>query len=99
MIPSPSHPPNPPHSSVPKNKVFVGGFPVHLDESHLKQYMSGFGEVLACKILRKNGHSRGFGFVTFSSAQSAQDVIKQSHVLEGKTVRFAPFHIPPIVDF
>lgn len=46
-----------------------------LNETHLEDYMSKFGQVVACKILKKNGHSRGFGFVTFKASEVAQYVI------------------------
>lgn len=48
--------------------------------------MSEYGLVVACKILKKNGHSRGFGFVTFRAADVAQYVITLTHVIEGKEV-------------
>lgn len=65
-------------------KVFVGGFPVHLHDHHLEEYMSQFGEVLSSKILKKNGASRGFGFVTFAEAEVAAQVISKKHRHEGK---------------
>lgn len=57
-----------------------------LNETHLEEYMSKFGHVTSCKILKKNGHSRGFGFVTFEAPEVAQYVITQTHVIEGKEV-------------
>ena len=74
--------------SSQKNKIFVGGFPVHLSQIDLKDYMSQFGQVLAVKILKKNGHSRGFGFVTFKAAVVAQYVITLRHEIEGQEVGF-----------
>lgn len=66
------------------NKVFVGGFPVHLGDEDLSSYMSDFGKVLASKVLKKNGVSRGFGFVTFETATSAEKAVSQIHNIEGK---------------
>jgi len=48
--------------------------------------MSQYGQVVAVKILKKNGHSRGFGFVTFKAAVVAEYVITLTHVIEGQEV-------------
>lgn len=48
--------------------------------------MSQYGQVVAVKILKKNGHSRGFGFVTFKAAVVAEYVITLNHVIEGQEV-------------
>ena len=65
-------------------KIFVGGFPVHLNEQNLWEYMSKYGEVKGVKILKKNGKSRGFGFVTFDSQAEADHVISIQHRICGK---------------
>lgn len=65
-------------------KIFVGGYPVHLGEKNLMSYMSEFGEVIGVKILKKNGKSRGFGFVTFKDPETANYVIELHHEMDGK---------------
>lgn len=74
-------------SKAKKNKIFVGGFPVHLNDGDLEAYMSKFGKVLSTKILMKKGRSRGFGFVTFEDFKVANYVIQLVHKIEGRNVR------------
>jgi len=70
-------------------RVFVGGISWKADEQSLANFFSSFGKVLECKIImdKVTGKSKGYGFVTFESAESAAKV-KQSNNLYflGKTM-------------
>ena len=51
--------------------------------------MSQFGAIDQCTIMRDpSGRSRGFGFLTYTSAESVKKVLAQSHQLDGKQVGF-----------
>ena len=53
----------------------------------LKEYMSQYGEVDACTIMRDpSGRSRGFAFLTYSNAASVAKVMSLTHHLDGKQV-------------
>ena len=74
------------HSSAPglspeqlKNKIFVGGLPLHCDKEGLKDFFSVFGPVVDAVVMLDtiNQRSRGFGFVTFENGSGgAQKAIE-----------------------
>lgn len=61
--------------NVPK-KLFVGRLPEGAAEKELQEYFGQFGELTDVYIPKPN---RNFGFVTFSSGEAAQTVIRQNH--------------------
>lgn len=58
-------------------KLYVGGLRWGTDESILSAGFEVYGELEEVKIItdRETGRSRGFGFVTFSNEQDAQEAI------------------------
>jgi hypothetical protein len=50
------------------------GIPWDIDSDGLKDYMSKFGDLEDCIVMkdRSTGRSRGFGYVTFASAEDAK---------------------------
>eukprot|EP01117_Protostelium_nocturnum_P010216 TRINITY_DN3660_c0_g1_i4.p1 TRINITY_DN3660_c0_g1~~TRINITY_DN3660_c0_g1_i4.p1 ORF type:complete len:243 (+),score=56.74 TRINITY_DN3660_c0_g1_i4:302-1030(+) len=58
------------------SRVFVGGISWKADEESLSNFFSSYGRVEECKIImdKATGKSKGYGFVTFSSPESAQRV-------------------------
>ncbi|TXG72643.1 hypothetical protein EZV62_001222 [Acer yangbiense] len=72
-------------------KLFVGGLSYATDDQSLKEAFSSFGEVVDAKVIsdRDSGRSRGFGFVSFSSEDSAQSAMSamDGQELNGRSIR------------
>jgi RNA recognition motif-containing protein len=60
-------------------KLFVGGLSWDTTEQGLRAAFESFGELEEVKIItdRDTGRSRGFGFVTFSQADDANEAVAQ----------------------
>ena len=73
------------------SKLFVGGLAWATRDESLKEHFSSCGEVTDAKVImeRDTGRSRGFGFVTFSDAETAskaQESLNGSE-LDGRSIR------------
>jgi RNA recognition motif-containing protein len=101
MVPRSLPPPHPSHpsggggrggmslASAALRRVFVGGLPQDVDESGLLGYFAKFGDIMDCEVMRDrgNGRSRGFGFVTFASPESANAAATfGDHIFRGRRV-------------
>ncbi|KAL0660456.1 hypothetical protein Bca4012_081041 [Brassica carinata] len=66
-----------------ERKLVVLGIPWEIDSDGLRDYMSKFGDLEDCIVMkdRSTGRSRGFGYVTFASSQDAKDALKGEHFL------------------
>lgn len=55
------------------DQIYVGNLAYHVGENDLHAYFSRFGAVQAIKIVRNfhTGRSKGYGFVTYTSAKQA----------------------------
>ncbi|CAL4945583.1 unnamed protein product [Urochloa decumbens] len=64
-------------------KLVVLGIPWDVDTEGLREYMAKFGPLDDCVVMkeRSSGRSRGFGYVTFSSADDAKNCIETDHIL------------------
>jgi len=64
------------------NRVFVGGISWKADETSLANFFSAYGTVIECKIImdKATGKSKGYGFVTFQDAESANNVKQSSNL-------------------
>eukprot|EP00993_Chasmostoma_nieuportense_P001776 NODE_2626_length_1133_cov_322.284294_g2118_i1.p1 GENE.NODE_2626_length_1133_cov_322.284294_g2118_i1~~NODE_2626_length_1133_cov_322.284294_g2118_i1.p1 ORF type:complete len:266 (-),score=4.55 NODE_2626_length_1133_cov_322.284294_g2118_i1:52-849(-) len=72
-------------------KLFVGGLHKASTEDTMLEYFSQFGQVSAVDVMRRDGISRGFGFVTFTSESEAESALQYfPHVLDGKQVECKP---------
>jgi len=73
------------------NKLFVGGLAWATDDEGLRAAFSEHGTVTDAKVIndRDTGRSRGFGFVTFESADQAQAAIAamDGSNLDGRNIR------------
>ncbi|XP_004509139.1 heterogeneous nuclear ribonucleoprotein 1-like [Cicer arietinum] len=66
-----------------QRKLVVLGIPWDVETEGLKEYMSKFGELEDCIVMkeRSTGRSRGFGYVTFASVDDAKNVLSSEHSL------------------
>ena len=73
------------------NKLFVGGLAWATRDDELHAAFSRFGDVQDARVVldRETGRSRGFGFVTFASADEAADARSgmDGAELDGRTIR------------
>lgn len=72
-----------------KNKLFIGGLPWSMTNDALQQLFAEFGEVTEAVIItdRATGRSKGFGFVTFASEDSAQKALEMDgREVDGRTI-------------
>ncbi|MEZ4426122.1 MAG: RNA-binding protein [Nannocystaceae bacterium] len=61
------------------NKLFIGGLSWGTDDTGLRGAFERFGSIVEAKVIteRDTGRSRGFGFVTFADATSAETAISE----------------------
>ncbi len=71
-----------------KNKLFVGSLPWSVNGDSLKALFAQYGEITEAIVItdRQTGRSKGFGFVTFATEESAQKALEMS----GKEVEGRP---------
>ncbi len=81
------------------NKLFVGGRSWDTSDASLRAAFEAHGEVRDAKVVtdRDTGRSRGFGFVTFGSADQAQQAIAamDGTSLDGRSIRVNAAHDKP----
>jgi RNA recognition motif-containing protein len=72
-------------------RLFVGGLSWGTDDAALRQAFEAHGEVTDAKVItdRETGRSRGFGFVTFGTAEAAKAAMDamQGAEIDGRTIR------------
>ena len=72
------------------NKLFIGGISFNTTESKLNDAFATFGAIEDLVIIkdRDTGRSKGFGFITFATQQSAEEAIKEmdQKVLDDRTI-------------
>ncbi len=72
-------------------KLFVGGLSWDTTNDSLRAAFSPFGEVMEAKVItdRETGKSRGFGFVTFADAATADEAlgVMNETELDGRRIR------------
>ena len=77
-------------------KLFVGGLSWNTDDQGLRSGFEQFGEVADAKVItdRDSGRSRGFGFVTFTNGEDADNAVQQmdGSVFDGRTIRVNEAH-------
>ncbi|CAA0815422.1 RNA-binding (RRM/RBD/RNP motifs) family protein [Striga hermonthica] len=69
-------------------KLFIGGISWDTSEERLREYFQTFGEINEAVIMRDRatGRARGFGFIVFADASVAEKVVRERHVIDGRTV-------------
>jgi len=72
-------------------KLFIGGLSWSTDDDSLRTAFEAYGEVVDAKVVmdRDTGKSRGFGFVTFASADEASAAKSNLNQIEldGREIR------------
>ncbi|PIN08460.1 hypothetical protein CDL12_18965 [Handroanthus impetiginosus] len=72
-------------------KLFIGGLSYGTDDLSLREAFSSFGDVVDARVItdRETGRSRGFGFVNFSSDESASSALSamDGQQLNGRNIR------------
>ncbi|NP_001358773.1 RNA-binding protein CP29B, chloroplastic [Zea mays] len=83
--------PSPQRPRGDANRVYVGNLSWGVDNSALANLFSEQGEVLEARIIydRESGRSRGFGFVTYGSAEEVENAISNldGADLDGRQIR------------
>ncbi|KAK2445735.1 heterogeneous nuclear ribonucleoprotein [Trifolium repens] len=70
-------------------KIFVGGLPANMFVEEFKRYFEKFGKITDVVVMQDSvtHRPRGFGFITFDSEDSVQNVMmKKFHDLNGRQV-------------
>ncbi|KAK4347811.1 hypothetical protein RND71_034150 [Anisodus tanguticus] len=77
--------------SMSSSKLFVGGLSYGTDETSLREAFSQHGEVIEARVIldRDTGRSRGFGFVSYTSAEEASSALSalDGQDLHGRQIR------------
>lgn len=72
-------------------KLFVGSLSWNTDDRGLYEAFAPFGDITEATVItdRETGRSRGFGFVTYSSDESADEAVAALNgtSLDGRTIR------------
>ena len=73
------------------SKLFVGSLSWNTDDHGLRRAFEAFGEVTEAKVItdRDSGRSRGFGFVTYTDEEAAENAISALNgtELDGRTIK------------
>lgn len=73
------------------NKLFVGSLSWNTSSEELRQAFASCGDVVEAKVVtdRDTGRSRGFGFVTFQDAESAERAVREldGSMLDGRNIK------------
>ncbi|KAJ3037736.1 hypothetical protein HDV00_001386 [Rhizophlyctis rosea] len=84
-------PATPASTAAIPNRIFVGNLAWAIDNDSLRAAFSAYGQITDSIVPkdRDTQRSRGFGFVTYASAEEAQAAIRKMHgqYLKGRQVR------------
>ncbi|CAA2953536.1 29 kDa ribonucleo A, chloroplastic-like isoform X2 [Olea europaea subsp. europaea] len=85
------------------NRVYVGNLSWGVDDLALETLFSEQGKVMEAKVVydRESGRSRGFGFVTYSSAHEVNNAVESldGTDLNGRSIRVSPAEARPSRQF
>ncbi|MEK6926262.1 MAG: RNA-binding protein [Nanoarchaeota archaeon] len=77
-----------------ESRVYVGNLPFSIGFEELKELFSPCGEVTEATVIvnKFSGRSKGFGFVTFTNAESAEKAIAEMNEKEvgGRRISVRP---------
>lgn len=72
-----------------KNKLFIGSLPWSINNDSLRDLFASYGDITEAVVItdRETGRSKGFGFVTFASEESAKKALEMDgKEVEGRTI-------------
>lgn len=73
-----------------QNKIFIGNLPWSIKKDQLRELFSSFGDIVEAIVIedQRTGRSKGFGFVTFATAESASAAVQEMHEkeIEGRKI-------------
>jgi RNA recognition motif-containing protein len=72
--------------SAAGRKLFLGGLTKSTTTDMLFETFSQFGQVVDAVVMEKNGHPRGFGFVTFKDKATITEVLAAGVTIDGREV-------------
>ncbi|KAL1344936.1 hypothetical protein HN51_018730 [Arachis hypogaea] len=75
--------------NIRTKKIFVGGLSAGISEEEFRKYFERFGRITDVVVMQDSvtHRPRGFGFITFDSEESVQNVmVKSFHDLNGRQV-------------
>lgn len=70
-------------------KLFIGGLDYRTDNDKLKGHFEAWGEIVDVVVMKdpQTKKSRGFGFITYSSAHMVDDAqAARPHTIDGRVV-------------
>ncbi|XP_033735991.1 glycine-rich RNA-binding protein 10-like [Pecten maximus] len=72
-------------------RVYAGNLSFDTEELSLQKAFSQYGKVVDCKLItdRDTGRSRGFGFITFDSPESAKNAVDGALELDGRGLKIS----------
>lgn len=73
------------------NKIYVGNLPYNTSNQAIEEIFAQFGVITDIALIkdRETGRQKGFGFVTYESAQSANDALQ----MDGKDFGGRPLKV------
>ena len=72
------------------NKIYIGNLDYKMTEQELEETFSSYGSIQEVKLIKDHttGQSKGFAFLTFNDADSAQGALqKDGEELNGRKLR------------
>lgn len=84
----PSSPPRSGNGDGGGVKLFLGGLSWETSESNIRRHFERFGEIQEVVIMRDTvtKKPRGFGFITFAQAETADAVCAEQHTIDGRQI-------------